>query len=131
MRVNNTCRSAYQASTSVWAAFLKIFTLFEEAAHELDILIHTVLGRVSSQHEPLRYWLSEYVERLQTVSRLTEEANKLFEHADFLDSLTSWNLLTSDADLEGPEEDSSNLSMETSWLSEEKRNKLDKQWRNW
>ena len=50
------------------------------------------------------------------MTRLTEEADELLEHAEFLDSLASWNLLSSDVDLEGEDEenitpDNSNIFM--------------------
>ena len=81
--------------------FHKLFTLFENSAHQLDILIATTLGHTRDEHQTLQYSFSQYVE----VPQLTEEADEPLEHAVFLDSLASWNLLSSDVEVEGEDED--------------------------
>ena len=84
------CISSLHISLRV---FFKLFTLFEEAAHELDILIATTLDWVPHGDQQLAGLFSEYVEVLRTISRLTEEAYELMDHDNFLYELANWNTL--------------------------------------
>ena len=83
--------------------FLKLYTMLEGAAHELDVLIATVLERQPGQQQQLPHNFEQYVEERRAISALTEEANEALDHADFLDSLSTWALLSTESDSEDPQ----------------------------
>ena len=77
--------------------------MLEGAAHKLDVLIATVLARQAGQPQGLPDVFGQYVEARREISTLTEEANEAMDHADFLDSLSSWIVLSSDSESENPQ----------------------------
>ncbi len=83
--------------------FLRLYELLEKAANELDVLIATALGRKTHQPQDLRQAFLQRVEVLRTISALTEEANEATDHADFLDSISSWTVLSSESETEDPQ----------------------------
>lgn len=76
--------------------FLRLFDLLQAGAHEVDILIAIMLGRKSQQpsdHDHSRAFIQS-VAVLRRIESLTEEANMATDHAEFLDSITSWAALS-------------------------------------
>ena len=64
----------------------------------MDILIATVLGHHPTQYQPLPHTFREYVQVLQNITKLSEEADELHDHADFCESLAHWNILNNEDD---------------------------------
>ena len=64
----------------------------------MDILIATALGRHPTQYQPLPHTFREYVQVLQNITKLSEEADELHDHADFCESLAHWNILNNEDD---------------------------------
>ncbi len=83
--------------------FLRLFELLEKAAHELDVLIAMALGRKTQQPQELRQAFVQHIEVLRSISALTKEANEAMDHADFLDSISSWTVLSSESETEDPQ----------------------------
>ena len=95
--------------------------MLEGAAHELDVLIATVLARQAGQPQGLPDVFGQYVEARREISTLTEEANEAMDHADFLDSLSNWIVLSSDSESEDPQiiamrEEARSSRRQMSWL---------------
>ncbi len=83
--------------------FYRLYELLEAAAHELDLLIAITLSRDPSQQHPLPHTFQEYVEFHRRATAVAEEANELFDHADFCDSLAHWSVLESEGEGESSE----------------------------
>lgn len=77
--------------------FLRLFELLENAAHELDVMIAQALGRKTQQLQELRQDFVQHVGVLRRIAALTEEANEESDHADFLDSICGWAVLSSES----------------------------------
>ena len=69
--------------------------LFEDAAHQLDVLIATGLGhsRSSTQLQDGTQF-RRHIEAMQTVSTLTEKKNEFEDEAEFYESLLTWTTLS-------------------------------------
>ena len=76
--------------------------MFEDSAHHLDVLIATQVGHESSSTDLQDGTeFQRYIDRLQPLTRLTEQANEVADQIDFYESLVTWNTLRG----EGEDED--------------------------
>ena len=73
----------------------QLFCLFEDAAHQLDVLIATGLGhsRSSTQLQDGTQF-HRHIEAMQTVTTLIEKVNELEAEAEFYESLLTWTTLS-------------------------------------
>ncbi len=78
--------------------FYRLFRMFENVAHEIDIIMAITLGHLSSGSAEGGVSFQEHIKRLCTVTNLREEADDMADSADFYDSLVTWRCLEEDVD---------------------------------
>ena len=70
--------------------FYKLFTLFEEKVHQLDMLIAHTQSTAAPDVLAVSRAFQTHTDTLREINRLFEEANELDDEADSYDDLATW-----------------------------------------